>query len=120
MSNVFSYPLTQDLNKNNAKMVFKRGKGIRFGLRPGYRRSLTDLAMALECFYRGVPFKPKTKTWLNLKVFKPNNRSDAVNFVDGISDALKKAIKIDDRYYSMIIDWEIDKEQPRFELVVWQ
>jgi hypothetical protein len=32
------------------------------------------------------------------------------NFVDGISDAVKKAIGIDDAYFSFILDYEIDEE----------
>ncbi len=45
-------------------------------------------------------------------------RGDVSNFVDGIIDAIKKPIGIDDNYASTVADWTIDKINPRIEITV--
>lgn len=40
----------------------------------------------------------KEKYYLSLHVQKPNNRGDAINYLDAIADVVKHAIGIDDNY----------------------
>lgn len=57
----------------------------------------------------------QNKVWMSIHVEKPNNRFDAINVVDAIADGLKKAIGIDDRWFSIgALDWSICKDEPRF------
>jgi Holliday junction resolvase RusA-like endonuclease len=69
---------------------------------------------------KGTWWLPR-KTWFSLMVCKPNNRSDAINLVDLAADAIKRAIGVDDRWFSIgQVDWEIDAENPRIVIEVWQ
>lgn len=54
------------------------------------------------------------KLWLDILVQKPNHRGDAVNVVDLVCDAVKRAVPVDDRWFCIArVDWEIVKESPR-------
>jgi hypothetical protein len=53
------------------------------------------------------------KIWLDILIQKPNHHGDAINMVDGIADAVKLAINIDDRWFCIRkLDWEIVKVNP--------
>lgn len=53
------------------------------------------------------------KVWISIFVEKPDARSDAVNVIDLICDAVKKAIGVDDRWFSIRrLDWAIVKTDP--------
>lgn len=55
----------------------------------------------------------QNKLWIDIFVQKPHHRGDAVNFLDLVCDAIKDAIPLDDRWYSVrSIDWEIVKHEP--------
>lgn len=61
------------------------------------------------------------KVWLDLFVQKPNHRGDAVNVVDSVCDAVKKALGVDDRWFSIRrLDWEIVKHRPMLHVGVGQ
>lgn len=61
------------------------------------------------------------KVWIGLFIQKPNHRGDAVNAVDTICDAVKKAIGIDDRWFSIDqVDWEVVKDNPRIFIRIAQ
>ena len=63
----------------------------------------------------------QNKVWLDIFVQKPNNRGDAANFVDLICDAVKQAIGVDDRWFSIRhLDWEICKDNPRIFVGIGQ
>lgn len=54
------------------------------------------------------------KVWIDLLVQKPNQRGDAINVIDLVCDAVKVAIGVDDRWFSIKrLDWEIAKNDPR-------
>lgn len=62
---------------------------------------------------------PTRKTWLELEVWKPSHRPDAINLLDSVADAVKQALGTDDRWFSVRrLDWQIDREEPRFQLVI--
>ncbi len=63
----------------------------------------------------------QTKTWLGIKVIRPNFRSDPINFIDGIADAIKEGIGVDDKWFAIeYLDWEIDKNNSKIEVTIWQ
>jgi hypothetical protein len=107
-----SVPFSWSFSKNaifsmntNSGHVFlrKKARGVRDALTMAIKAALSSE----QPFYRG-------KVWLDILVQKPNNRGDAVNLIDSICDAVKVAIGIDDRYFSIrVLDWEIVKENHR-------
>lgn len=55
----------------------------------------------------------QNKLWIDIYVQKPRQNGDAVNFVDMVCDAVKDAIPLDDRWYSIrSVDWQIVKHEP--------
>jgi uncharacterized Zn-finger protein len=61
------------------------------------------------------------KVWIDILVQKSNHRGDAVNFVDLVCDGVKKAIPVDDRWFSIRrLDWEVVKSDPRIYIGVGQ
>ncbi len=48
------------------------------------------------------------KVWIDILVQKSNHKGDAINVVDLVCDGIKKALPVDDRWYSIrSLDWEI-------------
>jgi len=63
----------------------------------------------------------RNKVWIDIFVQKPDHRGDAINVLDLIADALKEAIGIDDRWFSIRrLDWQIVKENPRIFIGIGQ
>jgi hypothetical protein len=63
----------------------------------------------------------QNKVWLDFMVEKPNHKGDAINIVDGVCDALKVAIGLDDRWFSIRwLDWKIVKENPHIFIGIGQ
>lgn len=63
----------------------------------------------------------QNRLWIDIFVQKPDHRGDAVNFVDLICDAIKRAIPLDDRWYSLRrVDWEIVKGEPSIFIGIGQ
>lgn len=61
------------------------------------------------------------KVWIDLFVEKPDARSDAINVLDLICDAVKVAIEVDDRWFSIRrVDWSVVKFEPRIYVAVTQ
>jgi hypothetical protein len=61
------------------------------------------------------------KVWIDIYVEKPNHRGDATNVIDLVCDAVKDAIGVDDRWYSIRrLDWSIVKDNPRILVGVAQ
>ena len=63
----------------------------------------------------------QNKLWIDIYVQKPNHKGDATNFLDMVCDAVKDAIPLDDRWYSVRwIDWQICKSDPMLYVGVGQ
>ena len=61
------------------------------------------------------------KIYLDIFVQKPNNKGDAINVLDFVADAVKKAIGVDDRWFCLRrLDWQIVKENPRLYVGIGQ
>lgn len=63
----------------------------------------------------------QNKVWLDILVQKPNHKGDAINVVDTVCDAVKRAIKVDDRWFCIRrLDWQIVKKKPQLVVGVGQ
>ncbi len=61
------------------------------------------------------------KLWIDILVQKPDHRGDAVNVVDMVCDAVKEAVGIDDRWFSIRrLDWGISKNSPALYVGIGQ
>ena len=79
-----------------------------------------DLMIELKNELGDKKFK-KEKVWVSLFIEKPDNRCDAVNFIDTICDVIKKVIGIDDRWFSIgEVDWKIEKDKPKIFIKIEQ
>jgi hypothetical protein len=58
---------------------------------------------------------------VSIFVQKTNHRGDAINVIDLVCDAIKDAVGLDDRWYSLSsVDWEIVKANPRIFISIGQ
>ena len=61
------------------------------------------------------------KVWLDILVQKANHKGDAVNFVDLVCDAVKRAIPVDDRWFCIRrVDWQVVRVDPKIFVGVGQ
>ena len=95
-------------NRRGFKYIVHEARGI-----------LDDLALELRNA-KGTEVFDIRKVWVKIMVIKPSRRGDAINFVDNICDVVKKVIGVDDSWFSVIVDWEINKEKPKIIIEVWQ
>jgi hypothetical protein len=63
----------------------------------------------------------QSKVWIDILVQKPDQRGDAINVIDTVADAIKVAIDVDDRWFSLRrVDWEINKSDPHMFIAIGQ
>jgi len=63
----------------------------------------------------------QNKLWIDLFVQKPHHRGDAINVIDVVCDAIKRAVDLDDRWFCINqIDWEIAKQDPQIYIGISQ
>lgn len=91
----------------NQKITFKDGRTIFNKDKSKVDKIAQDIGYL--SMSKGIHWR-KDKIWVVIIVHKPNHRGDCANFVDGISDAVKKAINLDDCWFSFIVDYEIDEQ----------
>lgn len=112
----FSIPFTWAASKNHVHSssgfhIFKRRSAREFEAEVG-KAALSALA--------GRKVK-QNKVWVGVIVEKPNQKGDAVNVVDLVCDALKVAIGVDDRWFSLaFVDWRINKNDPQILIQIGQ
>lgn len=84
-------------------------------------KALRDLlCLKLREATGGKPFY-NAKVYLDIMVEKPDHKGDAVNVLDTVCDAIKQAIGVDDRWYSVrLLDWRIVKQDGRLIVGVAQ
>lgn len=104
-----SLPFDYAVSKNHAWAMSTKGH-VR--LRDEHRAYRDALTLIIRQALKGQPVK-QNRLWLDILVQKPNHRGDAVNVIDAVCDAIKHAIDLDDRWYSIRrLDWEIVKDRP--------
>lgn len=63
----------------------------------------------------------QAKLWLYFHIEKPNHRSDAINVLDGLCDAVKRAVGLDDRWFSIAgLDWSVVRTKPLIRIGLGQ
>ena len=98
-------PYTPELGKNKMK-GFARGH---YYTTKAYKDACVSLADIVWGKSKGQKWV-KDKILVEIFLQKPRLVCDVANFVDGIFDAIKVGLSIDDCYYSLKADWEYDKE----------
>lgn len=97
-----------------------RGKA-RLRWRPFIREESREKMRALILLLKPREQWPQRKTYIDIHVQKPHHKGDAINVLDLICDAVKRAIGIDDRWFAIRrLDWEIVKDNPTIHVQVIQ
>ena len=110
-------PFSYAASKNHIYALRKTGH---VALRREARQMRHAISSALRPGLHCMPIK-HNKVWVDIFVQKPNHKGDAVNVVDLVCDAVKDAVGVDDRWFSIRrLDWEIVKDKPRLFVGVGQ
>lgn len=114
-----SLPFDYSYSKNAAWRMVKIGHVYLTDQARVFRAALADtIRTSLE---RSGQVVVQGKLWLDILVQKPNHTGDAVNVVDAVCDAVKVAVGLDDRWYSIRrLDWQVIKENPRLIVGIGQ
>lgn len=99
------FPIDPRLSENGR--LIRRYRSDRFISSTDYRDAKEALALKMSIKWRHVQFKPKTKTKVGIYVYRKDYKSDVQNLIKGILDAVASAIGVDDRYFSVRVDWDI-------------
>ena len=103
-------PLDWNLSKN--KKYIGRTKKVLNTDYVACKRDVSSLVYR-EVLSKGVTFE-KGKIWITIYVVKKNLRGDCINLIEGIADAIKTQIGVDDNVYSVVCDWFIGPETKVF------
>lgn len=104
-----SVPFQYGISKNAAWKMSKSGHVF---LRKNHSAIRNALVMRIKTAAKHVKFY-EDKIWIDIFVQKPNHKGDAINVVDAVCDAVKVAIDVDDRWFSIRkLDWQIAKKDP--------
>lgn len=108
-------PFDRRFSKNALWSMSSKGHVyMRQEIREVRDRLIAELARAGGPWFEG-------KVWIDIFVEKPNARSDAINVIDLVCDAVKIAINVDDRWFCIRrLDWSVVKEEPRIIVGVGQ
>lgn len=111
------FPFDWSASKNHLWAVRPQGH---VAMREESRNYRAALSLKIKTALQGRRVE-QNKVWLDIFVQKPNHRGDAANFVDLICDAVKDAIGVDDRWFSIRqLDWQITKNDPHIFLTIGQ
>lgn len=112
-----AFPFSYSMSKNHMSAFAAKGhvylraesRTARSRLSEAVRKALGDVSVVTA------------KVWIDIIVHKPNHRGDAINVVDLVCDAIKDAIPVDDRWYSIRrLDWRIVKTDPTILIGIGQ
>jgi hypothetical protein len=110
-------PFSYAASKNHIYAMRSRGH---VALRSESRALRDEMTLRLRSALAGRRVA-HNKLWIDILVQKPDHRGDAVNVVDLVCDAVKAAVTVDDRWFSLRrLDWEIVKDRPQLFLKVGQ
>lgn len=100
----FEIPYTPEIGKNQMKGF---GRGYHY-TKPSYKNAVASLTELVRGYSGNIKWK-KDKVWVEIFLQKPRLVCDVANLIDGIYDAVKVGIGIDDCYFSGKQDWEYGK-----------
>lgn len=110
-------PFSYAASKNHIYTMTRRGH-------VSLRKEVRTKRAAITAAVRGVLAGHRVahnKVWIDLFIQKPNHKGDAINVVDMVCDAIKDAIPVDDRWFSIRrLDWEIAKVNPQMFIGIGQ
>lgn len=111
-------PLPGALSKN-AQHALRRG---RMYLTADAEAARDAVRWALKMALQGRIFRPHQKVWLDIFVQRADLRSDPINVLDSMADAIKTIIGVDDRWFAVArLDWAVVREKAPFvQISVWQ
>jgi len=123
---VIKYDYIKAISKNNTTKRSSSGmykpkvvKGIQNDIR-------TLVRGAINATDGRVKFRDG-KVWVKIMVYRKRDPFtkgpadvDPINFLDGVADAVEKAIGVNDKGFSSVVDWAVDPDDPRVEIVVEQ
>lgn len=117
----FTVPVRSEISKNARYTVAGRGARRWIANKTSYKKAVGEVQGLCEIAMHEAGYSrlPKTKIWVLWTVFKPDNRSDSANTVDGVLDGVKEAVGVDDRWFAHGTDWKIDRENPRMEIEIY-
>jgi len=107
----FVVPYLEYLNKN--KKYVARGNKC---LSSRYRNALSYVEFALKECLKNQPRPKKGKCLVDIIIYRPHMRGDPINFIDGICDGMIKCLDFDDRWFTVRLDWELDKKRPHIDV----
>lgn len=120
LNNYMSFEIPYDTGLSKNKLYFGRSNIFRSPAYKTAQEQIIEQIIFLSKKGKKV-FFDRNKIWLDVFVEKLNLRSDAINLVDGICDAVKKAIGVDDRWFSIRrVDWSIVKNDPKILIGIGQ
>ena len=111
-------PLTMTLSKNAQHAM---GQG-RMYLRDEAVAARDAIGWELKNALQGRVVQPRRKVWLDLFVQRADLKSDPINVLDAVADAVKGVIGVDDRWFAVAqLDLELVRDQAPFVRIrIWQ
>lgn len=111
----FSVPFDFNYSKN---AIYRLGNGGHIFV----RKEVNDLKQGLIDIVASFGIKWRVnKVYLDILVQKPTLRGDAINVIDTVADAIKKAINLDDNWFSIRrLDWELVQNDPHIFIGISQ
>lgn len=90
-----------------------------FALNPKHVQAKNLVALACKAKLNGKTL-PDGKYYIDIMLYKPRKRIDVNNIVAGVYDAIKDVIGVDDCNFAGHMDFEIDKINPRIEVMIYR
>lgn len=116
-SHTVKIPWSNKLSKN-ARMSFNR---THKHARPFIVQQVRQLQKNLSDEFRNTGPWYEAKVWLDIHVEMETRKSDAINIIDTVADAVKNGIGVDDKWFSIHrLDWSINKIDPVVTITVFQ
>ena len=114
------FPFNSGLSENNRLAWSPRNN--RMFAKNDYKRAQNGLILLIKfaMAQQKPKFNPNGRIFVDLKVYRPNRRTDCSNFIKSVNDAVARAIGIDDKNYDGSYHGFTDKENPRFVIEVRQ
>lgn len=113
----FSFPYSWAASKNRSFRIAASGRPFKIKELKQYQDAL---ALCVASAVRGQKVY-KNKIWVEFFVQKPSHKSDAINIVDTVCDAIKIGLGVDDRWFSIKqLDWQITKTDPQIYISIYQ
>lgn len=103
------FPYDSRLSKNYKQQCGKYGRGEMF------KRLRDSFVLYVRAYAKELEGCKRIK--LHLNVYRPDQRTDAQNYVEDFCDIVQDAIGVNDRHFETSSK-PIDGERPRFELIL--